>query len=123
EGTLQIVLAASFAVPDRDTVPPPELAANAPVAFFAQPVEVALGVTIGVDLDPARADGIHRLLGEAGRAVVVAHADEPLVREVRLDRGLAAVRVIETDEVRVDPVEQVECFEVLDNSFSHDEPI
>ncbi len=69
EGTLQIVLGASFAVPDRDPVPPPELAADAPVAFFAQPVEVALGVALGMDLDPARGDGVHRLLGEAGRAV------------------------------------------------------
>ena len=35
---------------------PPELSADAPIALLAEPVEIALGVTLGVDLDPAERD-------------------------------------------------------------------
>ena len=53
------------AVPDRDPVAPPELPADAPVALLAEPVEVALGVALGVDRDPARGHGVHRVLRPA----------------------------------------------------------
>ena len=66
EGLLQVTLGASAGVPDRDSVPPPELSADAPVTLFAQPVEVALGIARGMDLDPSRGDSVHRLLGETG---------------------------------------------------------
>ena len=78
--------------PDGDPVPPPELPADAPVALLGEPVDVALGVALGVNLDRAGGHGVDRLLREAGSTVgVVAHPDEPLVGEVGLDRRLAAV--------------------------------
>ena len=100
--------------PDRDAVAPPELAADAPVALLGEPVDVALGVAVGVDLEAPGGDGVDGLLGEAGGAVgVVAHADEPLVGEVGLDGGLGAVGVLEGDEVAVRAFEEALLFEVL----------
>ena len=105
-------------------MPPPELAADAPVAFFAQPVEIALGVAIRVNGHASRGDGVHGLLSESGRlARVFAHTHEPLIRQVGFDRRLAAVGVIETHEVRVDPFEQVECLQVLDDPLAHAQAI
>src|SRR5262249_59196437 len=63
---LQVSLGAGCAMPDRDPMPPPELAADAPVALFTQPVEVALGIARRMDLDAARGHRVHRLLREAG---------------------------------------------------------
>ena len=49
------------AVPDRDAVPPPELAADAPVADVLHPVEVDLGEALGEDLTrPSLRDGLDR---------------------------------------------------------------
>ncbi len=66
EGAFEILLRASSAVPDGNPMSPPELAADAPVALLAQPVEIALGVALGVNRNAARRDGVHRLLGKAG---------------------------------------------------------
>ena len=46
--------------PNRNLVTPPELARDWPVAFFAKPIEVALGIALGRDFDPAIADCFHR---------------------------------------------------------------
>src|SRR5689334_1973594 len=93
--------------PHRDAVAPPQLPADTPVAFLAQPVEEALGVTLGVNLDPAGGHGVHRLLSEAGLStLVVAHADEPLVRQVGLDRRLAAVGVLQGHQVGINTLQQ-----------------
>ena len=72
---LQVVLGAGAAVPDRDPMSPPELAADAPVALLAQPVEIALGVALGVDLDPARRS---RRPSPAGRSRRCRPASSPM---------------------------------------------
>ncbi len=54
---------------------PPELAGDAPVAFLAEPVEVAFGVAVGGDFDAAVEDGGHGGLGEAGSAGAVGEGD------------------------------------------------
>src|SRR5207245_4928238 len=46
-------------VPDGDTVTPPELAADAPVALFTQPIEVRLGVAGGGEFHSAIGHGVH----------------------------------------------------------------
>ena len=64
------------------------------------------------------------MLCKARRSVrFVTHADEPLVRKVRLDRRLAPIRVIEPNEVRIDPLKQIERLQVLDHSLAHPQPI
>ncbi len=92
--------------PDRDAVAPPELPADGPVALLTQPVEVGLGVALGMHRDAAVEHGVHGRLHQAGAGVLlgraaahghaalhVAHADIPLVREVGLHRGLAPIAV------------------------------
>ena len=41
------------AVPDRDLVPPPELARDAPGRMFGQPLEIAPALALGLDLHAA----------------------------------------------------------------------
>src|SRR5262249_46856235 len=72
-------------VPDRDPVPPPQLAADAPVVHVVDPVEVAGGQVAGVDAHPAVPDGVPGRLGQR------LHLDEPLQRQPRLyDRATPA---------------------------------
>ena len=97
EGRLQIGLGAGGAVPDGNLVAPPQLPADAPVALFPQPVEVGLGIARGEELDPTLADHLQCLLGQG------VHAHEPLVGEVRLDGGLAAVAVRQRNLAVFDP--------------------
>src|SRR4051812_29930080 len=83
-------------VPDRDAMAPPELSADAPVPLLAEPVEVAPGVALGVDLDRAGGHRVHRPLGQ------LVHPDEPLIGEVGLDSGLATVGVADAVGVGLD---------------------
>ena len=57
--------------PHGDSVSPPELAGDAPVAFLGEPVDVAFGVAIGSDADAVGGDGVDGGLGEAGSADTV----------------------------------------------------
>ena len=124
EGFFQIRFGASSAVPDRDPMPPPELAADAPVALFAQPVEVALGIACRMNVDAARSHRVHRLLGKTGRSVgLVRHPHEPLVRQIRLDRRLAAIRVVEPNQIRLDSLEKIAGLQVFHDPLAHDQPV
>ena len=80
--------------PHRNSMSPPKLPADRPVAFFAEPIEIAFGVAIGHDLHAAAGDGVHRRISAASSLV---HLHEPLVGQVRLDRRFAAVGVGEVD--------------------------
>ncbi len=75
------------AVPDRDLVAPPQLAADAPRADVLQPLDVAARLRLGVDAHPAVA---HDLDGRRGQLV---HAHEPLQRDQRLDPLARAMAV------------------------------
>ena len=90
-------------------MPPPQLPADGPIAFLAEPVEVALGVSFREDLDAAVRDGLHRRLGQP------VHFDEPLVGQVRLDRCLAAIRVRQVDQPVLDGHNQPLRFQVGDH--------
>ena len=45
---LKVRLGGGFAVPDRNLMSPPKLPADGPVALFAEPVEIALGIALGM---------------------------------------------------------------------------
>ena len=93
---------------------PPQLPADAPVALFAQPIEIGFGITLGEEADLTGCDGIHGHLCQAGLALVaVPHANEPLIGQIRLDRGFAAVAVLELDVAVFAAVEKPEFFHVL----------
>ena len=70
------------AIPNRDLMPPPELAGDAPGLDVFQPVEIDLPVLLGHDVGVA---GTHRLNRGAHDFVGV---DEPLVRQHRFDHDL-----------------------------------
>ena len=70
--------AALVAVPDRDAVAPPELAADAPVADVFEPVEIDAGEAVGDDGDVAVGDGGVGAAGDAVGFTVAAHLEEPL---------------------------------------------
>ena len=72
-------------IPNRDTMPPPELARDAPVLDVLEPIEVNLLEALGDDLDLAVAHGVAPLGGHP------VHLDEPLAREHRLDDLAAAL--------------------------------
>ena len=78
-------LAAVVAVPCRDLVAPPQLAADAPVAGVLHPVHIVLGEALGHELDVTL---LHAL---DGRLCQRLHLDEPLLGHHRLDGGVAAV--------------------------------
>ena len=82
-------------VPDRDPVPPPELAADAPVVHVVDPVEVAGGQLARVDPHPAVPD---RVPGRLGQRLDL---DEPLQGQPRLHDRAAAAAV--PDRVHVGP--------------------
>ena len=86
-GLLNYDLAALLAVPRRDAVAPPELARDAPVAYVLHPLIVDVRPLLG---DELYLSGLHR--GDA-RVSKRARADEPLLGEVRLHDGVAAVAV------------------------------
>src|SRR4029077_985279 len=83
-------------IKNRNTVAPPQLAADGPVVHVVDPAEVP-----GVHLrrgepDAAVADRVAGRLGQWG------DADEPLQRLARLDRGAAAAAVADGVHVRAD---------------------
>ena len=77
-------LAAVGAGPGGDTVAPPDLAADAPVADIVEPVVVGLGPVLRIDLDVAGNGG-------AGAGSQLGEGHEPLVGNVGFDDGLTAV--------------------------------
>ena len=68
-------------------MPPPELPADGPIAFFTKPIDIALGVTFGNDFEPAVGHSID------SRLCQFVHLDKPLVHQKRLDGRLRAVAV------------------------------
>ena len=112
ERPAQVVLAGGRRVPDRNAVPPPELAADRPVALFREPVEIAAGKARGRDADAAVADRVHGHLREPF------HAHEPLVGQVGLDGRLRAVGVGQLDFAVLDFFEQAQRVEVSHHALA-----
>ena len=91
---------------------PPQLSTDWPIAFFAQPIEIALRITLWQDFDLASGDGIHGALSQ------LFHLDEPLISQERFYRCLAAIAVGEFDFAIFDIAHQTEFFQVGDDSFA-----
>jgi hypothetical protein len=79
--------AAPVAAPDRNTVAPPQLSRDVPVADAGEPVHVDRFVTLGKN---ANRPVFHRLERRHRKR---RHLHEPLVGETRLDDGIAAIAV------------------------------
>ena len=110
--------------PNWNPVSPPELSADAPVAFFAEPTEVRLFVAFGVEHHSAVVGGVDGGLGEAGATVFpVAHLHEPLLGQVRFDGGLRAIAVLERNLAVFHLLEVAEPFHFGDHGVSRDEAI
>ena len=89
-----------LAVEYGDAVAPPELARDAPVFEVPHPGEVGLLPALGVKAHAARGHGIDR------RALKLVDRHEPLLREPRLERGIAAVAVHDGVSVLLDVVQK-----------------
>src|SRR5436305_325617 len=100
--------AACVAVPDRNTVAPPELAADGPVADILEPVEVDPGEALRHDADPAVAHDVE------GRLRQRRHLHIPLIRDERLDHGVAALAVADGVDVWLLADEEAFALELLD---------
>ena len=105
-------LAAVIAVPGRDAVAPPELARDAPVADVLEPVDVRLREALRHELDAAVLDGLDSRLGKA------LHLDEPLLRDERLDRRMAARAVADGVLMLLDRDEHARLLELLDERLA-----
>ena len=93
---MHLVRACERGGPNRNPMPPPQLPTNAPVAFFTQPVEICLGVTLREEANSAIFNGVHRVLRKG------VHLHEPLIAQKRLNRRLAAVAVLHRDDAVFD---------------------
>ncbi len=89
-------LATIRAVPDRDPVPPPELAGDAPVMDVLQPVQVDALEAVRLERQPAVVRRGYRGLCQRG------HLDEPLLADQGLDHGVAPLAVTDGVGVRLD---------------------
>ncbi len=86
-------------VPDRNPVPPPQLARDAPVADVLHPVDVQLRPAIGDEPDAAVLHDLDRPLRQG------LHPHEPLRRDQRLDRRVTPFAVADRVPVRLDLLE------------------
>ncbi|GBD19213.1 hypothetical protein HRbin27_01717 [bacterium HR27] len=86
-----------LAIPDRDTMPPPELSRDAPVANVFQPVEVDRAEPLRDELERPVACYLDGRLRERR------HLDEPLLADHRLDDRTAALAVTQAVAVRCCP--------------------
>ena len=101
------LFAAIGAVPDRDAVPPPQLAGDAPVPDIFQPVEIDLFEAFRDDLDAPIPDGCQGCLGQRR------DLDEPLLRDHRLDDLAATLRTRHVERIRLLLDDQPGGFHVL----------
>ena len=106
------VLPQCCAVPGGDAMPPPELAADAPVADVRQPVLVGVLPALGVEPHIAVPPGLEGLLGQG------LHLHEPLLGEVGLHHGMAAVAVAHRVAYWFLPHEETERRQVLHHGLA-----
>lgn len=105
-------LAAVVAVPDRDLMAPPELAADAPVVDIFQPMVVNLDETIRDEFRVAIFDGLKGGFGQRF------HLDEPLLGDEGFDRRLAARAMADGMGQFFDMIEEAQFFQVSDDGFT-----
>ena len=89
----------------RDPMTPPQLAGDAPVFDVVHPGEVGLLPTGGMEGDGTGGHGI------CSRTLELVHRHKPLLREPRLQRGVAAIAVHDRMLVVFHMIQQVVVFE------------
>ena len=118
---------------------PPELAADAPVPLLGQPVDIGVPVThvrvkrhvLARGRTPLAFGSVQGGLGQSGGDKFIggspatddtpghiAHTHEPLLRQIRLNRSLGAVRVADFDFPIFDGVKQAEHVQILNDFVS-----
>ena len=102
-------LIAVVAVPDGDAMPPPQLAADAPVPDVVHPVEIDLGESLRDNLGVTVRHGITRRFRQR------LHPDIPLVRNYRLDDDVAPVAMPHRVVVRLDLFQKAFFFQLRDD--------
>ena len=102
-------LAALIAVISGNSVAPPELTADAPVADVVRPVEVGLLHALGDQLDIALFDALDGGLNE------LVHLDEPLLLDQRLDGRAASVMCADIVAVVFNADKKAHLVKFLDN--------
>ena len=116
-------VAAGAAVPDGDTVSPPELTADAPVSDVLQPVEVDAGEPLRDDAYVALGHCAVGLSRDAGGLLVAAHVDKPLHTDERLDHGGATLAVADGVAVRFHLLQHAQRFQFLHHAATGLEPL
>ena len=107
-----VLPAAVLAVEHGNAVAPPQLAADAPILEVLHPGGVGLRPARGVEGDLAGVDGVER------RPLELVDGDEPLLRQPRLQGGVATVAVHDGVIMLLDVVEQVVILEPLDDGLA-----
>ena len=99
------------AVPGRDAMAPPLLAADAPVLDVAHPSEVGVFILLGDELNPALPHGLDGRLRQRG------NAHEPLIGEPGFDDCLRAVAPRRHEAVRLHLFKQAQGVQVGDDAL------
>ncbi len=110
-------LVTTIAVPDRNPVPPPELTADAPVTDVFHPVFISFHPPLRVETDPSITHGPQSWFSKR------LHLYKPLVREIRLDDGVASVTFADAHLVIVYLFDETESLEILHDLFPGLEPV
>ncbi|OPZ96337.1 MAG: hypothetical protein BWY71_01965 [Planctomycetes bacterium ADurb.Bin412] len=98
--------AAIAAIPDGDPMPPPELAADAPVPHPPQPVQIGIGVAGRMKGNPAAFDRFDRRLSQR------LDFDIPLIGKVRLNRYMRTIAMAHLVDMLHHLLDQAQTFQI-----------
>src|SRR5688572_20444271 len=104
-------------IPDRDAVPPPQLAANAPVLDILEPVEIDLLEAFRHNFDTSIA---HRIQSFTGKRI---HFHEPLRGYHRLDNFTSALSARDGRTIRLSLDHQPSLLHILPEILARHESI
>src|SRR5690606_31992309 len=104
-------------VPDGNSMSPPELPRDVPVADVLHPVDVNALPALGKDADFTRANGFECRPGER------LHAHEPLIRQARFHHSVATIAVSHGMLVRLHLYQRAGLAEHLNHALSRFEPV
>ncbi len=109
--------APAIVVPRRNSMPPPQLAAHAPVLDVPHPLEVGLGPVLRHE---ARAS--HLDLGDGGPGERC-DFDVPLIGEIRLEHRAAAIAARNHEPVFLDPLDEAGALQLRDDDGARIEAV
>ena len=110
KGSLQIGFIA-LCVPDWDSMPPPKLPTDTPIALFTQPIKVGVCIAFGSKFNLIIFDRINCNLRK------VIHLYKPLVRKKRLDGSLATVAMRQLDIAVFSAFEESKFFHIFGDTL------